>query len=53
MKERKKVPCKYCGSLGFGTCDHCNKKLVLWRTIQTMVRNKIKEVRGKNGKGKR
>ena len=47
MKKRQvKKPCKYCGGLTNGdTCGHCIEKLELIRNIQTMVRNKIKEVR--------
>ena len=47
MKKRQvKKPCKYCGGLtNGGVCGHCVEKLELIRNIQTMVRNKIKEVR--------
>ncbi len=44
-----KKPCKYCDGLTNGSiCYHCKVKMELWRTIQTMVKNKIREVRGKN-----
>lgn len=49
MSKRTKKPCIYCGALTNGdVCGHCNKKLELWRIIQTMVRNKVKEGK-KNG----
>lgn len=50
MSKQTKKPCKYCGGLTNGNvCGNCVTKLELIRTIQTMVRNKVKEVHG-NGK---
>ena len=47
---QKKKPCIYCGGLTNGSvCPHCKDKLPLVREIQTMVRNKVIEVRGNNG----
>ena len=44
---RKKTPCEICGGLTNGSiCHHCKIKKELIRIIQTMVKNKVKEVRG-------
>ena len=46
----KKIKCKYCDSKSSYLCVHCKEKLKLVRILQTMIRNKINELRsGKNG----
>ena len=50
---KKEYRCKYCGGKGATFCSNCQEKLPLVRTIQTMVRNKIEEVRGNGIQKKR
>ena len=45
----KEYFCRYCGSKSSEFCTNCQEKLPLVRDLQTMVRNKVIEVRGKNG----
>ena len=42
---KKEYRCKYCGAKGSYFCSNCQEKLLLIRTIQTMVKNKAEEVR--------
>ena len=42
---KKEYRCKYCGGKGSEFCSNCQEKLPLVRDIQTMVRNKVREVR--------
>lgn len=50
---KKEYRCKYCGAKGAEFCYNCQEKLPLIRDIQTMVRNKVKEVRGNGIQEKR